>query len=232
MAAEGKYKAAVIYDPTPYSAGTLPAYEEDVSPLYTEEPFQYEDLYKQGEKRTPEGSRTTLEQAEKADVRDWIYELQDVFEAPVWGGITNYDYYLVRGFAVVEAAGIGTYGSEGFELCGMDLERDSHKNVIEWLTGDRRAFTDRTGNIEIKADWCNGNVAMTGASYGGTIPFEVAVSWVKGLKTIIPFAGIANWYDYTNAQGVPLANAVHYADSLAGYNTSLKVMLPVAEALK
>ena len=97
---------------------------------------------------------------------------------------------------------------------------------------DRRAFTDRTGNIEIKADWCNGNVAMTGASYGGTIPFEVAVSGVKGLKTIIPFAGIANWYDYTNAQGVPLANAVHYADSLAGYNTSLKVMLPVAEVQK
>ena len=137
---------------------------------------------------------------------------------PMWGGMSDYDYYLVRGFAVVEAAGIGTYGSEGFELCGMVLERDSHKNVIEWLTGDRRAFTDRTGNIEIRAEWCNGNVAMTGTSYGGTIPFEVAVSGVKGLKTIIPFACIANWYDYTNAQGVPLRNNVNYADSLAAFN--------------
>ena len=100
----------------------------------------------------------------------------------------------------------------------MDLERESHRNVIEWLTGDRRAFTDRTGGTEIAADWCNGNVAMTGASYGGTIPFEVAVSGVKGLKTIVPFAGIANWYDYTNSQGVPLLNDVNYADSLAGYN--------------
>ena len=25
---------------------------------------------------------------------------------------------------------------------------------------------------------------------------------VEGLRTIIPFAGIASWYDYTNAQGV------------------------------
>ena len=59
---------------------------------------------------------------------------------------------------------------------------------------------------------------MTGTSYGGTLPFEVAVSGVKGLKTIIPFAGIANWYDYTNSQGVPLRNNVHYADILAAYN--------------
>jgi len=217
-AAEGKYKAAVIYDPTPYYAGCLKEYEESAAPLYTEEPFNYEDLYRHGEKRTPAGTRTTLEQAQKANIFDWLYEIQDPFDTPMWGGITSYDYYLVRGFAVVEAAGIGTYGSEGFELCGMDLERDSHKNVIEWLTGDRRAFTDRTGNIEIKADWCNGNVAMTGASYGGTIPFEVAVSGVKGLKTIIPFAGIANWYDYTNSQGVPLRNKAHYADGLAAYN--------------
>ena len=117
-AAEGKYKAAVIYDPTPYFAGTLEAYEEDVSPLYTEEPFDFEDLYRRGEKRTPAGIRTTLEQAEKAPTSDWIYKLQDVFGTPFWGGIAEYDYYLVRGFAVVEAAGIGTYGSEGFELCG------------------------------------------------------------------------------------------------------------------
>ena len=217
-AAEGKYQAAVIYDPTPYNAGTLEAYDEDVSPLYHEAPFDYDDLYRKGKKRTPAGVRTTLEQAEKADARDWIYELDAPFGFPYWNHLTNYDYYLVRGYAVLEAAGIGTYGSEGFELCGMDLERDSHKSVIEWLTGDRRAFADREGTTEIRADWCSGSVAMTGCSYGGTIPFEVAVSGVRGLKTIIPFAGIANWYDYTNAQGVPLRNDVHYADSLAAYN--------------
>lgn len=116
-AAEGQYKAAVIYDPTPYNAGTLKAYDLDVSPLYTESPFDYEILYACGDKRTPEGSRSTLEQAEKADLGEWLYDLQDPFDTPMWGGISSYDYYLVRGFAVVEAAGIGTYGSEGFELC-------------------------------------------------------------------------------------------------------------------
>lgn len=129
-----------------------------------------------------------------------------------------YNYYLVRGFAVVEASGIGTYGSEGFELCGMDLERDCHKAVVEWLTGDRPAFTDRENNMEIKADWSNGKIAMTGCSYGGTLPYEVATTGVKGLETIIPIAGIASWYDYTNSQGVSTINEVPYADYLAAFN--------------
>ena len=129
-----------------------------------------------------------------------------------------YDYYLRRGYALVLSCGIGTYGSEGFELCGTKQERDSHKSVVEWLTGDRRAFTDRTGKTEIRADWCNGCVAMTGTSYGGSIPFAVAVTGVKGLKTIVPIAGIASWYDYTNHQGVSILNEPHYADFLAVYN--------------
>ena len=70
-----------------------------------------------------------------------------------------------------------------------------HACVVEWLAGDRVAYTDPYNNIEIAADWSNGNVAMTGCSYGGTLPFEVATSGVKGLKTVIPFAGIASWYD-------------------------------------
>ena len=104
------------------------------------------------------------------------------------------------------------------ELCGTDLQRDSHKCVVEWLTGDRIAYTDKTHNIAIEADWSNGNVAMTGCSYGGTLPYEVATTGVKGLKTIIPIAGIASWYDYTNSQGVPTLFDVNYADSLAAFN--------------
>lgn len=116
------------------------------------------------------------------------------------GGVSNvqktYSGYDFNASAIIEASGIGTYGSEGYELCGTDLERDCHKCVVEWLAGGRIAYTDRTNNIEIKADWSNGNVAMTGISYGGTLPFEVATTGVKGLKTIIPCAGIASWYDY------------------------------------
>ena len=217
-AAEGKYKAGTIYDPLPYAAGTVERYinNDTVGQLYTEEVFDYAVFYRECSKREPAGSMTTLEAAAKADPNQWNYTTPD-------GGIgfsyaNELDYYLARGFAVVNACGIGTYGSEGFELCGSKLERDSHKAVVEWLTGDRRAFTDDTSNIEIAADWSNGNVAMTGVSYGGTIPFEVAVTGVKGLKTIVPFAGIASWYDYTNSQGIPIRNTVNYVDYLAGYN--------------
>ncbi len=217
-AAEGQYQAGTIYDPTPYGAGTLESNPATAEYDYSTLDFDYEKLYQQGQKRTPEGEMNTIDAAMNADPNDWNYAVPWSEDGHVGFSYSKmYDYYLVRGFAVVECSGIGTYGSEGFELCGMDLERDSHKAVIEWLTGDRTAYTDPWSGIEIKADWSNGKVAMTGASYGGTLPFSVAVTGVKGLETIIPFAGIADWYDYTNSQGVPIINEVHYADSLAGF---------------
>jgi len=190
-AVEGVYKAAMIYDPTPYNAGT---YEDKRShnsytSVYVEEPFNYDDLYRECKKRAPAGQISTLDAALAADPGEWIYSVPISGENGFYRA-SLYDYYLVRGYAVVEASGIGTYGSEGFELCGTHLERDSHKAVVEWLTGDRVAYTDKTSNIQIKADWCNGKVAMTGRSYDGTLPFEVATTGVKGLETIIPFAGL------------------------------------------
>ena len=77
-------------------------------------------------------------------------------------------------------------------------------------------YTDKENNIAVSADWCNGNVAMTGGSYGGTLPFEVATTGVEGLKTIIPVAGISSWYDYANSQGVSTYSEPHYTDILAG----------------
>ena len=117
----------------------------------------------------------------------------------------------------MECGGLGTKGSEGFETCGTDLEIDAFKCVIEWLTGDRTAYTDRTGNIAIEADWSNGNVGMTGRSYAGTTQFGLATTGVKGLKTIVPVAGIASWYDYTNSQGVSTGDVPNYSDDLAAY---------------
>ena len=214
-AVEGTYKAAVIYDPTPYGAGMVERYE-DMGELYVEKVFDSGRFYRECAKRVPAGIMTSAEAAESADPMQWNYTTPDGNIGFTYA--SSYDYYLVRGYAVVEAAGIGTYGSEGFELCGTKLERDSHKAVVEWLTGSRRAFTDTVSDIEIMADWCNGNVAMTGISYGGTIPFEVAVTGVKGLKTIIPFAGIASWYDYTNSQGIALRLTANYTESLAASN--------------
>lgn len=216
-AAEGKYKAATIYDPTPYGVGTVEEAEENYAIYYREEEFEFDVLYKNCEKRTPEGKIDTLEHAKTVDPSEWIYRVPvSGAQGYIYG--TVYDYYLTRGFAVVEASGIGTLGSDGFELCGFDLERDAHKCVVEWLTGDRVAYSDRYGNKTIEADWSNKNVAMTGCSYGGTLPFEVATTGVEGLKTIIPYAGIASWYDYTNSQGVTRYAYGDYADKLASFN--------------
>lgn len=217
-AAEGYFRAGVIYDPTPYGAGTVDENEMNSNMVMEAVPFDYSQLYAPGKKRTPEGSRTTLEAAAEANPDSWNYTVP-YSNKTGYSYARNYDFFLVRGFAVVEAGGIGTFGSEGFELCGFDLERDAHKCVVEWLTGDRIAYTNPYHNLEIKADWCNGNVAMTGCSYGGTLPFEVAVTGVKGLKTIIPFAGIASWYDYTNSQGAARAISAVYASHLAYYNS-------------
>ncbi len=217
-ALEGKYKAAVIFDPTPYPAGVYMEAKGFNAFPFAEKSFDYAKLYEPGSKRESADVITALEAAGQADPDGWLYQVPG-FEGPGYYSANDYDYYLIRGFAVAEAGGIGTYGSEGFELCGFDLERDAQKNVVEWLTGDRRAFTDLESNIEVKADWCNGNVAMTGLSYGGTLPYEVAVTGVKGLKTIIPFAGISNWYDYVNAQGIPLTYSIHYTDILSSLNS-------------
>ena len=217
-AAEGAFQAAVIYDPTPYGAGTVDENEMNSTIRMNPVPFDYSTLYEPGSKRTPIGYVSTLDAAEAADPESWNYRVP-YSNVEGYGYARAYDYYLVRGFAVVEAGGIGTYGSEGYELCGLDLERDAHKCVVEWLTGDRVAFTDPYNNVGIRAEWSNGNVAMTGCSYGGTLPFEVATTGVRGLKTIIPYAGIASWYDYANSQGMPRYQAEPYMSNLASYNS-------------
>ena len=214
----GGYDAAVIYDPTPYPAGYILHSNGSASYPYAKKSFDYKKLYEPGKKRKPSKETTGILAAAKADPSEWSYTPPDMEGEKGYYNAGLYDYFLIRGFAVVEACGIGTFGSEGYELCGTDLERDSHKCVIEWLTGKRVAYTDTKNNIAIKADWCNGNVAMTGTSYGGTLPFEVATTGVEGLKTIIPIAGISNWYDYTNSQGVSIYSIPHYTDYLAAFN--------------
>lgn len=118
---------------------------------------------------------------------------------------------------MVECGGIGTLDSEGFETCGDPHETDAFKCVIEWLHGDRIAYTDKTGNIPIEAEWCSGKIGMTGRSYAGTTQFALATTGVEGLETIVPVAGIASWYEYTNSQGISTRGGVTYLDYLAGY---------------
>lgn len=119
--------------------------------------------------------------------------------------VTLNDYFLARGFAVVYAAGIGTMDSDGERTCGSKEETLSTTAIIEWLAGKRKAFTNKNDNIEIKAWWCNGSVAMTGKSYLGTLATAAATTGVEGLKTIISEAAISSWYDYYRDGGLVIA---------------------------
>lgn len=215
-AAEGTYQAPVIYEARPYIAGMY-TYHPDL-PLVGESAFDESSLYTQPAKRVPRGTMTTLELATLANPADWYYHLEsDPFDQQYLGNLTAYDYYLIRGFAIVQAAGLGTFGSEGIECCASDLEAGAFACVIQWLTGSRNAYTDLTGEIQVKADWCSGKIGMTGRSYAGAMAFEVASLGVAGLETIAPVAGPASWYDYANSQGVPsgLMSTYDFAADLA-----------------
>ena len=220
-AAEGKYKAATIYDARPYITGcTDNGKARGIDYTKGDQGYNLNNLYVQPAAREAQGTANTMDTAKKAKAEEWYY-LSPYESSPKdpfydYEDLDWYDYFLVRGYAAIEVGGLGTLGSEGMETCGADVETDAFKCVIEWLTGDRAAYTDRTSNIAIKADWSNGNVAMTGRSYGGTTDFAVASTGVKGLKTIVPVAGIASWYEYTNSQG-SATDDVAYSDNLAFY---------------
>ncbi|MBQ6569130.1 MAG: X-prolyl-dipeptidyl aminopeptidase, partial [Clostridia bacterium] len=201
-AAEGKMSVPAIYEARPYIAGMY-----GLSPNLPDvgaSDFDVSTLNSKPEKRKVSKETTSLEHAKTADPKDWYYNIEtDPFYQQYMQNLTAYDYYLVRGFAVVECAGLGTWGSEGIECCTSVQETEAFKCVIEWLTGDRNAFTDLTSNIKIKADWCSGKVGMTGRSYAGALAFELASTGIKGLETVVPVAGPASWYEYANSQGAP-----------------------------
>ena len=202
-AVEGSYKAATLYEARPYCAGVQADGYDHMKEVENKEyrKFDFADLDKEVPARIPEGTISAMDLALKADSSDWYYPDKGNNNSMVYENLDNFNYYLVRGFAVVVSAGFGALGSDGFNYVGSEYERDAFKFVVEWLHGDRVAYADREGKIQTKADWSNGNVAMTGRSYAGTMPFAVATTGVEGLKTIVPVAGIADWYTQQNMQG-------------------------------
>lgn len=224
-AARGCYKAPIVYDPTPYDAGTVKGRLSSDRLLYKYDEIYDENDITEGSRRQAKETVKTAEYALSQDNSQFVYQPgTDGIMIPEKAGYDvdeGLNYYLERGYALVNCSGIGTYGSEGIEMCGTSFERDSHKAVVEWLNGKegRKAYTNRSGETEIMAtDWSNGNVAMIGTSYGGTIPYEVATTGVEGLKTIISSGGIADWYSYTNGQGISVYDKGSYTPWLSEYN--------------
>ena len=112
------------------------------------------------------------------------------------------DYFLPRGFANLYVSGVGTKDSQGLMTNGDYQQIEAYKNIIDWLNGRCRAFTDHTRKREVKADWSNGKVATTGLSYLGTMSNGLATTGVDGLEVIIAEAGISSWYNYYRENGL------------------------------
>ena len=239
-AVEQGMKVSTIYEARPYIEGTngsvhttttLQGWGNDWLNLPGNRPFSHDKLHGTAPQRVPTGEATTKQMVANADYRDWYYTYtynqtntaatvsytgtaQNCYENLNW-----YDYYLVRGFAFVSTAGLGALNSTGLSTYGADIEIDAFKCVIEWLTGDRKAYSDKAGTIEVKADWSNGIIGMTGRSYAGGTQFALATTGVKGLKAIVPVAGTASYYDYQNSGG-GLTGSNNYTQGMAWYINS------------
>ena len=112
------------------------------------------------------------------------------------------DCLLPRGYANLYVSGVGTKDSQGLMTNGNYQQIEAYKNVIDWLNGRCRAFTDHTRKRQVKADWSNGKVATTGISYLGTMSNGLATTGVDGLEVIIAEAGISSWYNYYRENGL------------------------------
>lgn len=112
------------------------------------------------------------------------------------------DYLLPRGYANLYVSGVGTKDSQGLMTNGNYQQIEAYKNVIDWLNGRCRSFTDHTRKRQVTADWSNGKVATTGISYLGTMSNGLATTGVDGLEVIIAEAGISSWYNYYRENGL------------------------------
>lgn len=110
--------------------------------------------------------------------------------------------WVPRGFAVVHSDAPGTGNSTGSPTVGGDPERFAPKAVIDWLNGRAKGYTTVDGSAEVKATWCTGKVGMTGTSYNGTIPIAAATTGVEGLACIIPVSPNTSYYHYYRSNGL------------------------------
>ncbi|SFB43685.1 X-Pro dipeptidyl-peptidase [Amycolatopsis marina] len=110
------------------------------------------------------------------------------------------NYFVPRGYAVVQVDLAGTNRSQGCLDVGGRSDVASGKAVVDWLNG-RAAGYDEAGS-RVHADWTTGAVGMIGKSWDGTVANGVAATGVEGLRTIVPIAAISSWYDYYRSDGV------------------------------
>ncbi len=86
------------------------------------------------------------------------------------GGTATGAFYATRGYIVISQDTRGREGSDG-DWDPMVNERNDGYDTIEWIA---------------KQPWCDGNVGMIGASYGGYVQWAAAVEHPLALKCIVP----------------------------------------------
>ena len=158
------------------------------------------DLEKK-EARSIQVSQPTLETVDPVGEARLVSEAEETL-THINSSYTLNDYLLARGFANLYVSGLGTKDSQGLMTNGDYRQIEAYKNVIDWLNGRCRAFTDHSRQRQIKANWSNGKVATTGLSYLGTMSNGLATTGVDGLEVIIAEAGISSWYNYYRENGL------------------------------
>ena len=192
----------------PVFSGRIPAVMT-ASPYHqgTNDKASDKALYKMEKELTvKEPHKISLEEP-TLDLVDPVGQAQLVTEAEeklthINSSYTLNDYFLPRGFANIYVSGLGTKDSQGIMPNGDYRQIEAYKNVIDWLNGRCRAFTDHSRERQVKADWSNGKVATTGLSYLGTMSNGLATTAVDGLEVIIAEAGISSWYNYYRENGL------------------------------
>ncbi|RSM78562.1 Xaa-Pro dipeptidyl-peptidase [Kibdelosporangium aridum] len=156
-----------------------------------------------------------------------VMEPSPYYRAPGTQSTTPYgfarwydEFFVPRGYTVIEAEMQGTSRSAGCPTTGDAEDTISIKSVVDWLNGRVKGFY--ANGSEALASWSTGAVGMVGVSYNGTLPNAVAATGVDGLKTIVPIAAISSWYDYTRDAGIGYQGAwgSRYPEYLANYVAS------------
>ena len=192
-----------------------PSYQGKIPAVMTASPYHQgtndkasdKALYKmEGELAVKEPHEISLEEpsisfVEPVGQADLVAEAEEKL-THINSSYTLNDYFLPRGFANIYVSGLGTKDSQGLMPNGDYRQIEGYKNVIDWLNGRCRAFTDHSRKRQVKADWSNGKVATTGLSYLGTMSNGLATTEVDGLEVIIAEAGISSWYNYYRENGL------------------------------
>lgn len=117
------------------------------------------------------------------------------------------NYFVPRGYAVVLVDLPGTARSTGCLDVSGRSEILGTKTVIDWLNGRARGYA--ADGAPVRATWATGDVGMIGKSWDGATANGVAATGVAGLRTVVPIAGVSDFYTYMRWNGL-----VRYEDDI------------------